>query len=77
MSGLDKYGRALGTIYKVEGNQKVDINQFMVDNNYGYPYSGATKVADKFLKDYGKHILSMKDSLQFTEEENKKYNSIK
>ena len=77
MSGLDKYGRALGTIYKVEGNKKVDINQFMIDNNYGYPYSGATKVAEKFLKNQGQHILSMKDSLEFTEEENKKYNSIK
>ena len=77
MSGLDKYGRALGTIYKVEGNTKIDVNQFMIDNKYGYPYSGATKVADKFLKDHGKHILTMKETLQFTEEENQKYNSIK
>ena len=29
LSGLDKYGRALGTVYVVEGNKKVDVNQFM------------------------------------------------
>jgi endonuclease YncB( thermonuclease family) len=77
MSGLDKYGRALGTIYKVEDNEKIDVNQFMIENNYGYPYSGATKTAEQFLKENSKHILDMKESLQFTEEEDKKYNNIK
>jgi endonuclease YncB( thermonuclease family) len=35
----DKYGRLLG-ILKVNS---LDINQWMIDNNYGYPYDGGTK----------------------------------
>ena len=77
LSGLDKYGRALGTVYVVEGNKKVDVNQFMIDNNYGYPYSGATKLAEDFLKKQGKNILKKKPELNFSKEEDKKYNSIK
>jgi Micrococcal nuclease (thermonuclease) homologs len=77
LSGLDKYGRALGTVYVVEGNKKVDVNQYMIDNDYGYPYSGATKVAEDFLKKKSKVILSKKDILSFTKEENQKYESIK
>ena len=49
----------------------------MIDNNYGYPYSGATKVAEEFLKKQGKNILKRKPELNFSKEEDKKYNSIK
>ena len=39
---FDKYGRLLGTLY-TSGNPSVNINQWMLDNNYGYPYDGGTK----------------------------------
>ena len=36
----DKYGRLLGTIYT---NNNVNINQYMIDNGFGYVYGGGTK----------------------------------
>ena len=36
---LDKYGRLLGTIICNNEN----VNQFMLDKNYGYAYGGKTK----------------------------------
>ena len=36
---FDKYGRPLGTIYI----NNINMNQWMIDNNYGYPYNGGTK----------------------------------
>jgi endonuclease YncB( thermonuclease family) len=36
----DKYGRLLGTIY-IDNN--VNINQYMIDNGFGYVYGGGTK----------------------------------
>jgi endonuclease YncB( thermonuclease family) len=35
----DKYGRLLGNIYI----DKENINKWMIDNNYGYPYFGGKK----------------------------------
>ena len=40
----DKYGRLLGTLYSIKNNKKfVNINQWMINNNYGYIYNGGTK----------------------------------
>ena len=36
---FDKYGRLLGTVYL----KNLNINQWMIDNNYGYEYDGGTK----------------------------------
>lgn len=36
---FDKYGRLLGTIYI----NKININDWMVENNFGYKYYGGTK----------------------------------
>ena len=46
--GFDKYGRLLGTVYLNEGycsciSVEENINQYMIENNYGYCYSGGTK----------------------------------
>tara|TARA_B110000908_G_scaffold53834_1_gene65609 strand:- start:3720 stop:4190 length:471 start_codon:yes stop_codon:yes gene_type:complete len=38
--GGDKYGRILTTIETEDGK---NINQYMLDNNLGHPYSGGTK----------------------------------
>lgn len=35
----DKYGRLLGTLY----DNKININQWMIKNDYGYEYYGGTK----------------------------------
>ena len=42
---FDKYGRLLGTLYTKKSFYKpsININQWMLDNNYGYPYDGGTK----------------------------------
>ena len=77
LSGLDKYGRALGDVFVVEKNNKINVNQFMIDNQYGYPYSGSTKIIDDFLKLNHRKILDDKESLQFSKEENKMFDSIK
>jgi endonuclease YncB( thermonuclease family) len=37
----DKYGRLLGTLY--ENENKNNINKWMIDSGYGYPYDGGTK----------------------------------
>jgi micrococcal nuclease len=42
--GFDKYGRFLGTIYKWEWFQRININQLMVERGYGYPYDGGKKL---------------------------------
>ena len=40
----DKYGRLLGTLYTIKNNKKsININQWMINNNYGYIYNGGTK----------------------------------
>ena len=44
----DKYGRLLGTIYMKQGGLTIksytfNVNQYMIENNYGYPYFGGTK----------------------------------
>lgn len=36
---FDKYGRLLGTIYI----NKLNVNNWMIENNYGYVYNGGTK----------------------------------
>ena len=41
-SGFDKYGRLLGTIY-VNQDDKVSVNQLMIDNHKGVPYDGGKK----------------------------------
>lgn len=35
----DKYGRLLGVVFVDELN----VNEYMIENNYGYPYTGGTK----------------------------------
>ena len=35
----DKYGRLLGTLYV----DNININQWMINSGYGYPYDGGTK----------------------------------
>lgn len=42
---FDKYGRLLGTIYTTGSYCKhsLNINQWMIDNGYGYEYYGGTK----------------------------------
>ena len=37
--GFDKYGRLLANIHYANEN----LNKYMVDNEYGYPYFGGTK----------------------------------
>lgn len=45
----DKYGRLLGTIYTKNNrgltikSYNFNINQYMIDNGYGYPYFGGKK----------------------------------
>ena len=44
----DKYGRLLGTIYMKRRGLTIksytfNVNQYMIDNNYGYPYFGGKK----------------------------------
>ena len=40
----DKYGRLLGTLYKTQKkSHPSSINQWMIDNKYGYPYDGGKK----------------------------------
>ena len=36
--GLDKYGRLLGTLFNTN-----NVNNYMLENGYGYKYEGATK----------------------------------
>lgn len=38
--GFDKYGRLLGDLY----NRRIHINKFMIENGYGYKYSGGKKL---------------------------------
>lgn len=42
---FDKYGRLLGTVYLRENccKSSININQWMIDNNYGYKYDGGRK----------------------------------
>ena len=46
---FDKYGRLLGTIYTCGTcgtccNPSININEWMIENKYGYPYDGGTKL---------------------------------
>jgi len=43
--GNDKYGRILVVLYKrtLLGGKGENINQYMLDNNFGVPYDGGTK----------------------------------
>ena len=47
LEDFDKYGRLLGTVYLQSGylccGITENINKYMIDNNYGYPYEGGTK----------------------------------
>jgi len=47
LEDFDKYGRLLGTVYLEKGNlcckSVENINDYMIHNNYGYPYKGGTK----------------------------------
>jgi endonuclease YncB( thermonuclease family) len=37
----DKYGRLLGTIYV--DDDRINVNQYMINNGFGYTYDGGTK----------------------------------
>ena len=39
--GFDKYGRLLGKLFTYKN---IEINQLMIDNKFGYPYYGGTKI---------------------------------
>lgn len=41
-TGLDKYGRVLGTLYLNKGD-KQSINDLMISEGYAYAYDGGTK----------------------------------
>ena len=41
--GYDKYGRLLGNIYINNFCNKININEYMIKNSYGYEYFGGTK----------------------------------
>lgn len=47
LEDFDKYGRLLGTVYLKKGRlchkSFENINEYMIKNNYGYPYQGGTK----------------------------------
>ncbi len=38
---FDKYGRILATVINLSNGN--NVNQLMIDGNYGYPYTGGTK----------------------------------
>jgi len=40
MLKFDKYGRILVNVFK----NNINVNQWMIKNNYGYPYFGGTKL---------------------------------
>ena len=40
----DKYGRLLGTLFTIKrGKKDININKWMINNNYGYEYHGGKK----------------------------------
>jgi len=39
----DKYGRLLGKIYVKNNNNIINVNEYMVNNGFGYIYNGGTK----------------------------------
>ena len=41
-TGLDKYGRVLGTLYMKEGDLQ-SVNDLMIEKGYAYAYDGGTK----------------------------------
>ena len=43
LMGTEKYGRLLGNVYTSYMYSKININKYMVDNNYAYEYFGGTK----------------------------------
>ena len=46
--GLDKYGRLLATLY----SNNVIVNEYMLENHYGYTYSGEKKPRIEYHDDY-------------------------
>lgn len=48
IEGMDKYGRILGNIYVSnigdDNTTYLHVNQWLLDNNYAYPYQGKTKL---------------------------------
>lgn len=47
--GLDKYGRALGTVYLVKPMEEKSVNAWMVEQGYAYAYGGATKDSQTYV----------------------------
>lgn len=41
--GEDKYGRLLGNIFIEEKDEWINLNEWMIKNNYAKPYFGGTK----------------------------------
>ena len=41
--GEDKYGRLLGNIFIEENDEWINVNDWMIKNNYAKPYFGGTK----------------------------------
>jgi endonuclease YncB( thermonuclease family) len=41
--GFDKYGRLLGKIFITNCFSRQDVNQLMLDSEFGYAYFGGTK----------------------------------
>ena len=41
--GSDKYGRELGILYIIRANDRENINQWMIDNDYAREYSGGKR----------------------------------
>lgn len=56
--GLDKYGRALGTIY-VKTFEEKSVNTWMVEQGYAYAYGGATKDSQTYVNTYFDKFYAM------------------
>ena len=39
----DKYGRLLGTIYVIHEGKNICVNEYMIENKFGYRYNGGKK----------------------------------
>ncbi len=60
--GLDKYGRALGTVYSVKDSVKSEIpsvNTWMVSQGYAYVYGGATKDSQTYVNTHFDKFYAM------------------
>lgn len=50
----EKYGRTLGKVFILDGSKKeMNVNEFMLINKYGYPYSGSKKTEFRELLENG------------------------